>query len=233
MRGARPAAGTDIFLETHELFDTGKPAVQDAGNGTVVYRVPLEPREANKPLPESAAFAWTVTGLAGKDNQPLHLEARGPVRRVAASPPAAGPATGGGASLLRQPATVAGLAAAFVLLALYLWGQLGRPGSSLAREVLGFLAAAAAIGLLYDLSRRVRPEGLAFVELALLVMALCAWLLNRNTQRRVFHTVLLGALAAATLAAPWLADRHRLDLPSLPGAITTETLQAAPASPEA
>lgn len=232
VQGARPAAGSGIFLESHELFETGKPAVQDAGDGTVVYRVPLQPREANKPLPESTEFAWTVTDLLGEDGQPLHLEARGTVRRVAASPPPAGGGTGPRISLLRQPATVAGLAAAFVLLALYLWGQLGSPqSSSLAREVLGFLAAAAAIGLLYDLSRRVRAEGLAFVELALLVMALCAWLLSRNRNRRVFHTLLLGALAAAAFAAPWLADRHRLDLPSLPG--TTETVQAAPSDPEA
>lgn len=75
LRGVKAAAGTtDLFLETHELFDAGKPVPKVTPDG-VVFRVPLKPKEAGQELPEKTAFAWTVTGLE-KDGQPVALEAR-------------------------------------------------------------------------------------------------------------------------------------------------------------
>ena len=53
------------------------------------------------------------------------------------------------------------------------------------REGLGFLAGGGTLWLLYALSRQVSPEGLAWIELALLGMALLAWLRHRRTAARV------------------------------------------------
>lgn len=77
------------------------------------------------------------------------------------------------------------------------------------REALGFLAAGCIVWSLYQLSRQIDPEGLTFVQLALVAAALLAWLLRRP--RRATAAALLAAgLAAALLAAPWLADRSRV-----------------------
>jgi hypothetical protein len=108
----------------------------------------------------------------------------------------------------------AGLAVASALLALGLWGLLSPAASDgYGRMLLGFVAAAATVGLLYLLSRQVRPEGLAAVELALLAMGLCAWLRRRSG--RTLRVGLLVALLGCALAAPWLAERNRI-----PGEIT-------------
>ena len=48
-------------------------------------------------------------------------------------------------------------------------------GDPVAREGLGFLAAAAALWLLYRLAREARPEAIAALELAFLAAALLAW----------------------------------------------------------
>lgn len=112
------------------------------------------------------------------------------------------------------------------MLALELWGILrrdgggkGEPGGPPAeatagrrpavRETLGFIALAAALGLLYALSLEVSPEGLAGIELALLAMGLLAWL--RRTRRSLpARTLLALGLAACMVAPPWLAERSRL-----------------------
>jgi suppressor for copper-sensitivity B len=78
------------------------------------------------------------------------------------------------------------------------------------REGLGFLAGASALWLLYALSHQVRPEGLAWVELTLLAMALFAWLRHRSRPRSVLKFGLAVALAAFAVAALWLADENRL-----------------------
>jgi DsbC/DsbD-like thiol-disulfide interchange protein len=81
-------------------------------------------------------------------------------------------------------------------------------GARRLRETLGFLAAGCTVWSLYQLSRQISAEGLAFVQLALVAAALLAWLLRRP--RRATAAALLAAgLAAALLAAPWLADRSR------------------------
>jgi suppressor for copper-sensitivity B len=74
--GARATPGkTDLFLESHEAFDAGKPRVRIIGDG-VVFHVPLTPKAANKPLPEKTPVSWTVSELTAKDGKPFSLEAR-------------------------------------------------------------------------------------------------------------------------------------------------------------
>jgi suppressor for copper-sensitivity B len=91
LRGVKATAGTtDVFFETHELFDTGKPQAKVTPDG-VVFRVPLKPREAGKELPGKTAFAWTVTGLE-KGGAPLALEARREVEVRSATVESAAPA---------------------------------------------------------------------------------------------------------------------------------------------
>jgi DsbC/DsbD-like thiol-disulfide interchange protein len=78
--GARAAPGkTDLFLESHETFDAGRPRMRATSDG-VVFHVPMKPRAAGKPLPERTAIAWTVSGLTAKDGKPFSLEARREVR---------------------------------------------------------------------------------------------------------------------------------------------------------
>lgn len=89
------------------------------------------------------------------------------------------------------------------------------------REGLGFLAAAGAFWVLYTLSRRVSPEGLAFVELVLLALALLAWLRHRQGTGRALRAVLALGLLACAAAAPWLATRNRLA--ALPAATALDT----------
>jgi len=86
-------------------------------------------------------------------------------------------------------------------------GRLPRPSPRWV-EALGFLAAGGALWLLYLLSRQVSPQGLAYVQLALLGVAFAAWLASTARRRRwsVAWTVALLLLAGAVL---WLADGQR------------------------
>jgi thiol:disulfide interchange protein len=131
-----------------------------------------------------------------------------------------------GAAFARGPAAVcavfalAGFGFALPYLALALVPAAARalpaPGPWLPRlrEGLGFLAGGSALWLLFTLSRRVSPEGLAFVELALLAIALLAWLRARAGEgtraRPVTRAVLAAALVACAACALWLADHNRL-----------------------
>jgi hypothetical protein len=78
------------------------------------------------------------------------------------------------------------------------------------QEALGFLAAAGVVWLLHLLARRVGREALAGVELALLGLALCAWLGHRARRGGMLRAALLLGLLACALAAPWLAYQGRL-----------------------
>jgi DsbC/DsbD-like thiol-disulfide interchange protein len=74
--GARATAGkTDLFLESHETFDAGRPRMKVLADG-VVFHVPMKPKQANKPLPAKTSIAWTVSNLITKDGKPFSLEAR-------------------------------------------------------------------------------------------------------------------------------------------------------------
>jgi len=198
VEGARPGPDSQVFLESHEAFDTGKPIPQATDDG-VIYRVPLKPREEGK-VPFTTTVGWTVTRLV-QDGKPLNLESRQQIGRKETEAPRV--------SFSSNPVLTAGLAVVSALLALGLWGLLFPAASDgYGRMLLGFVAAAATVGLLYLLSRQVRPEGLAAVELALLAMGLCAWLRRRSG--RTLRIGLLVALLGCALAAPWLAERNRI-----------------------
>ncbi|MES1244197.1 MAG: protein-disulfide reductase DsbD domain-containing protein [Acidobacteriota bacterium] len=174
VHGARPGDGANLFLESHDAFDPGKPVARTTDDG-VVYRVPLKPREAGK-MPSVTNIAWTVTDLAA-GGRTFSLEASrqvGPKPKEAEKPP----------GLLERPAVLTILAAATTLLALAFWGLLGSALPSPYVQALGFAAGAATVGVLYALSRQIRPEQLAAVELALLALALVAWLRHRNQLTR-------------------------------------------------
>ena len=106
VKGARPGPESQLFLESHEAFDTGKPVSQATADG-VIYRVPLKPREEGK-VPFTTTVGWTVTHLA-RNGQPLNLESRQQIGRKE---------TPGG------PAFTPGLVAVLALISLGLWGLL-------------------------------------------------------------------------------------------------------------
>lgn len=113
--------------------------------------------------------------------------------------------------------------------------KLPEPGAWLPRlrEGLGFLAAAGTFWLLYTLSRQVRPEGLAWIELSLLGLALFAWLRSREGVGRTLRFALVLGLAACAAAALWLADLNRFDTtkPGLPPASPAMPAKPAIAEP--
>ncbi len=75
LRGARAEAGkTDLFLETNDALEAGRPRVRVAPDG-VVFHVAMKPRETNKPLPAHTPIAWTVTNLTANGHT-FSLEAR-------------------------------------------------------------------------------------------------------------------------------------------------------------
>jgi DsbC/DsbD-like thiol-disulfide interchange protein len=202
-----------LFLEPHEAFDMGKPEARTTDDG-VVFRVPLRPKTAGSALPRETGFAWTATRLVHQ-GRPVSLEARQVVARQDAPPKPAGSRE----SFVRAPVLATLLAVGAALLALWLWGLLDlhrdrreaedirRPG----REALGFLAVASVVGLLYALSRQISFEGLAWIELTLLGMSLCAWLRRKAADRRALRLVLGLGLLACALTAPWLAHQNRLN----------------------
>jgi DsbC/DsbD-like thiol-disulfide interchange protein len=230
IQGATPAAtagpaGSDLFLEPQDLFETGKPE-RTREAGAIRFRVPLTLKQSGKPLPATFPFAWTATGLhplqgagpavvalAARATLPLHPAA--PARGTAA---AGRPATARGLDPGTAATGLTLLAVLSTFLALGLWGLLG-PGLAEAagvhtrsprREALGFLAAGVTLALLYRLSRSVRAEGLAGVELALLGMSLFAWLHRIAAGRSKLSWALLAALGLSAGAALWLAAQSRL-----------------------
>jgi len=74
IHGASAGPGTDLFLEPQDLFDAGRPQARPLPDG-VAFRVPVARRQVNRPLPPSAPFAWTATGLRGPRG-PLDLAGR-------------------------------------------------------------------------------------------------------------------------------------------------------------
>jgi DsbC/DsbD-like thiol-disulfide interchange protein len=213
LHGVQPAAGTTpgLFLESHEAFDTGKPEARKTDGG-VVFRVPLKAHESGKPLPRETDFVWTATGLV-RDGRAVSVEARRTVPLGASS--AAPPPVKVNTVRRPDPVLIALLAVAATLGALWLWGLLGvvretAHGSRTRREAFGFGAAAVTFGALWGMSRQVSFVGLAWIELVLLAMALCAWLRHRMSRRRSLGFLLALCLAVCAAAAPWLAHRNRL-----------------------
>lgn len=220
--GARAAASeaTELFLDVHDLFDPERPRLETHPGG-LAFRVPMGLKRKLARPPASTSFDWTVTGLAperpaaapGAAERVFALEAKAdvPVARGgegAPAPVAASRPAGAWRRRLMSP----GLAAAGVLallVALWLWGLLGPPMGGSARALawrggLGFLAAACLVWVLYRLAHRVEPVHLAFLELALLALALGAWLSGRGRRRALRWSGGVVLLASA-VAAVWLA----------------------------
>ncbi len=85
----------ELFLEAQDDYDVGRPTLRTLADG-LVFRTPLKPRTAGKPLPANLSFAWTATGLR-KGKETFSLEAKGPIPVTlgeAAAPPPLG--AGGG-----------------------------------------------------------------------------------------------------------------------------------------
>jgi DsbC/DsbD-like thiol-disulfide interchange protein len=128
--GARAAAGTtDLFLESHDLFDAGRPRMRVSGDG-VVFHLPLTPKVAGKALPASTSLAWTVTGLTGRDGKPFSLEARRDV-----------PVWTDAGARAPDPLRTGGGGAADPFPNLLLWAFLGGALTNLAPVVLALLLA--------------------------------------------------------------------------------------------
>ncbi len=224
--GARPAGSepTELFLGVQDLFEPGRPRLEPLPGG-LAFRVPMDLRRTLAHPPTTVPFDWTVTGLraaapagggqAGGKEAPgtagavFALEAKGdvPVVRGGEGGTAA-PAPGAGSRPLERPA-LATAAALLLLVALRLWGLLGRsgpvPGRVLARrQGLGFSTAGVLVWVLYRLAGRIDPVRLALAELALLVLALAAWLTGR-VRRPAARRLAWALLVAAAGAAVWLA----------------------------
>ncbi|HEX6203364.1 MAG TPA: hypothetical protein VF100_10195, partial [Thermoanaerobaculia bacterium] len=182
--------------------------------------------------PAAAAVRGTAVGLATALlalpwSLPPLPESIGPAL-------AAGPAAG----LAAFAALGVGLALpwAAVAAAPRLVARLPRPGAVPDRarrlaEGLGFLAVGAVVWLLYLLSRQLRSDGLALLELLLLVLALVAWV-RATARRRLLAAALAAVLAVLAAAAVWIADARRL-VPRGAGAEATAVADARPASPHA
>jgi|GEM_PF-569507 len=77
-------------------------------------------------------------------------------------------------------------------------------------EALGFLEAGSVLWLLYLLSRQVTGEGIAYVQLTLLALAMVAWL-RHSARRRAFAALLAAVLLVLAAAVLWLAAEQRID----------------------
>jgi suppressor for copper-sensitivity B len=168
----------------------------------------LPPERRAAALARGAAVGLAAALLALPWTLPPLPESIGPAL-------AAGPAVG----LLAFAALGAGLALPWLAVAAAprLVGRLPRPAvggavpASARRlaEGLGFLAAGAVVWLLYLLSRQLRSDGLALLELVLLTLALVAWV-RATAHRRLLAAALAVVVAGLAVAAVWVADARRL-----------------------
>ena len=158
--------------------------------------------------------AVVVLGLAW--NLPLLVRSLGPALGPAlGQTPAGGGGAGTATALLACLAFGAGLALPFLLAAASPAAvarllPTGAAGRARLAEALGFVEAAAVLWLLYLLSRQVTGEGLAFVQLALLGLALVAWL-RSATRRPVVRATLVALLLVLAAGVLWLSADGRLD----------------------
>ncbi|MBV8200383.1 MAG: hypothetical protein JOZ15_07135 [Acidobacteria bacterium] len=232
LRGVTAApGGADLFFETHPAFELGRPRVA-AEPGGLRFEAPVRRKDSSVPFPAATDIAWTATGLeqAGRP-APVALAARqqvtiaGAASAAAPAPapaapdwPAAGdapPATRSARGLRgglagADPRALALAAVAAALLALEAWGLLRARRAAARREAAGFVALLSALAALYALSLGISAEGLAGVELALLGMALAAWLRQRIERPALARLLLTAALAACAIVPPVLAGRNRL-----------------------
>ncbi len=97
-----------------------------------------------------------------------------------------------------------GLALPYLLLAVFPGAAalLPKPGGWMVafRGFMGFLLAGAAVWLFYVLAAQISPEGLASVQLTLLVLALFAWLMHQASRPAGRRLAALGIAATAVAA---------------------------------
>ncbi|HKI05086.1 MAG TPA: protein-disulfide reductase DsbD domain-containing protein [Thermoanaerobaculia bacterium] len=117
---------TDLFLETSEALNAGKPRVGTFPGG-VVFHVPVKPRDVSKPLPEKLEIGWTATNLS-KGGDSFDLAVRYDVQVAAAD---AGPAPARRQAARGGPRQLAKL---------LLWAFLGGVLLNLTPTVLALLA---------------------------------------------------------------------------------------------
>lgn len=86
-------------------------------------------------------------------------------------------------------------------------GWLPKPGPwmSQLRTMMGFLLAGAAVWLFYVLAAQMSRERLAFIELAMLALAMSTWLWQRAAARRTARTIALLAIVACIAVVLGLA----------------------------
>jgi len=199
VRGARAGAKTDLFLETNDALEGGRPRMKIVPDG-VVFHVAMKPKEANKPLPAHTPIAWTVTHLEAQGH-PFSLEARrdvevsggvgGPAAGSAPQPPASRERLArlllsaflGGALLnLMPPVLALLLAELFVLRA----GERGRVREGAAAAATGIVGAAWLVALLAVAAHRAglpagwgaqlqEPVLVAFLAVLSAMVALNLW----------------------------------------------------------
>lgn len=259
LRGVTAApAGADLFFETHPALELGRPRVV-ATPVELRFTAPVRRKDTSAPLPAGTEIAWTATGLERPGRgEPLALAARqlvpievksaalagAPIGAAADGRPASGGRAGGAVAAARPAAARHGLraslaaadprvlalaAVAAALLTLEAWGLLRVRQPATRREAAGFLALLLTLGALYVLSLEISAEGLAGVELALLAMALAAWLRRRIERPALARILLAAALAGCAIVPLWLAGRNRLagDLPAAAGVPAAGTAAAA------
>ena len=95
------------------------------------------------------------------------------------------------------------------------------------RKSMGFLLAAAAVWLLYVLSSQVSPERLAFIELALVTLALLVWLTHRSGASKLLRRLLTAAVVAAAIGTIALA-KPDANAAAANGAITQQLISWVP-----
>jgi DsbC/DsbD-like thiol-disulfide interchange protein len=202
VRGVESGGAPDLFLEPNDELTASRPVARRIPGG-VAFRVPLASKVIGHPLPSSIRISWTMTGVA-RQGAPLSLESSGEVQS-SRSPAPLEPLP---VPLGAVPAAI--LAALTVLAALALWGILGgAPHPSPARSALGFVVLAATVAPLYTLSLQIRSEGLAGVEILLLLMALLAWARQRVERRSGVRFLLAVAVLACAASLSVLAASSR------------------------
>ncbi|MGE0641239.1 MAG: protein-disulfide reductase DsbD domain-containing protein [Thermoanaerobaculia bacterium] len=71
------AASPELFFETHPFFALGRPELRIGASG-IRYRIPIRALDETKPRPSQSEFAWTLTGLDGRNGK-YALEGRSTV----------------------------------------------------------------------------------------------------------------------------------------------------------
>lgn len=93
--GVEPQPGkTELFLESSEVWDARQARVEPVAGG-VLFRVPMQRRDASRPWPADLEIGWTATHLSKvsqeADRFDLAVRHDVPVSAVSAAPAPAGP----------------------------------------------------------------------------------------------------------------------------------------------